>query len=167
MKRGCDPSAPRELLALDPASWEVRSGQHVENVLRALRTLLDVSGFSLQKVTRVLASHECVVDVPRVLRGKLDLKVSHVLDVCRVIGLHPVELFRIGLKEPSAPSPLLERAAALLRAGTPQPRLPVLARAEDPSRLEALEQRLAGLQREVEELRRRLPGTPAVTPEPH
>jgi len=165
MRRGPDPSAPLELLAFDPTSWEVPSDLGVENLWRSLRALLYVSGHSMREVQRVLDSHGYVVDVTRLLRGALELKVRHVLDICRVIGLHPVELFQIALPAPNRPSALFRRAATLLRAGTPRPEGPVLAGAEDLSRFEVLERRLDTLQRQVEALRRCLRRTRAVTPD--
>jgi hypothetical protein len=166
MKRGSDSFAPLELLEFDPTSWEVPSDQGVENLWRSLRAQLYVSGHSMREVQRVLASHGYVIDVTRLLRGALELKVRHVLDICRVIGLHPVELFQIALPAPNRPSPLLRRAGRLLRAGTPRPEGPVLAGAEDLSRLEALERRLDALQRQVDALRRCLRRTRTVTPDP-
>jgi hypothetical protein len=89
--------------------------------------------------------------------------VHHLLDVCRAIGVHPLELFRLVFKEPRTPCPIIERMATLV-GGTDQPRLRVLGTAEDPSHFDALERRLDGLQQQVDELRRRTPGMGALAP---
>jgi hypothetical protein len=47
------------------------------------------------------------------------LKLRHVLDIVRVLDLHPLEFFRILFREPFARSPFLRRLDALVAPGQP------------------------------------------------
>lgn len=49
----------------------------------------------------------------RLLSGRLDLKLRHILDICRVIELYPQEFFRIVFKDADRRSPLLQRLDTL------------------------------------------------------
>ncbi len=139
------------------ASWEMASGVYVEQVRRALRVLISLSGASRLGIARILAGHGLYIDVLRILRGKLDLKVSDVLDMCRAIGVHPMELCRLVFREPLTPSPIIERLAALVGGSAP-------ARADQGSRLDALVQSIETLQGQVNELLRRTPDMGALAP---
>lgn len=162
---GHEPAA-RGLQPFDTASWEVASGEYVEQLRTALRDLVSLSNRSLREIERELAAHCCGLDVSRLLSGRFHLKMHQLLDVCRAIGVHPMELWRLAFKAPRTPSPLIERMAALVGAGTAQARLPAPGRTVEVSQLEALAGRIEALQRQVDELRRRTPGARAVTPNP-
>ena len=140
------------------ASWDVASGEYVEQMRGVLRGLISVSGGSRRGIARILALHGLSIDVHRVLRGKLDLKVGNLLDLCRAIGVHPLELVRLVFREPLTPSPIIEQMAALVRPG------PAPARADQGSRLDALGQSLETLQGQLDELLRRTPDMGALAP---
>ena len=80
-----------------------------------LAHLIDFSGLSRREVERRLCQKGCGTDLGRLLAGRLDLKMQHVLAICRVIDLEPLEFVRIALKpRPRQRSPLLRRLKALL-----------------------------------------------------
>jgi hypothetical protein len=159
--------AARGLPAFETASWEVASGEYVARVRETLEDLIDLSDCSQREVQRILNAHGCGLDMNRLLSGKFNLKLSQVLDVCRAIGVHPMELLRLVLKEPRTPSPIIARMAALFGPGTPLPIAPPApARAAEPSQIQEIELHLSALQRQLADLRRRPPGTHPVTPNP-
>jgi hypothetical protein len=82
---------------------------------KALANLIEFSGMSRREVERRLCQRGCGTDLGRLLSGRLDLKVKHVLALCRVIELEPLEFVQIALKpRPGQRSPLLLRLEALL-----------------------------------------------------
>jgi hypothetical protein len=86
----------------------------VERARQALRGLIDLSMMSRREVERRLLEQGCGTDLGRLLSGRLDLKLRHVVDICRVLNLQPMEYFRIVFKEPEKRSPFLQRIEALL-----------------------------------------------------
>jgi len=84
----------------------------------ALRMLISLSMMSRRQVERLLVDEDCGTDLGRLLRGALDLKVRHVVAICRVLGLHPMEFFRFVFQEPEKRSSFLQQVEALL--GSPK-----------------------------------------------
>jgi len=82
----------------------------------ALRMLISLSMMSRRQVERRLVEQNCGTDLGRLLTGRLDLKVRHVVTICRVLGLHPMEYFRFVFREPEERSPFLRQVEALLGA---------------------------------------------------
>jgi hypothetical protein len=80
-----------------------------------LRELIEISGLSPREVERRLRRSDAGVDLGRLLNGKVELGVRHVLDVTRVIGMHPQEFFTMACGRPRETSPLLRRVSALAR----------------------------------------------------
>jgi hypothetical protein len=156
-KAGHEP-AVGGLQPFEIASWEVASGEYVEQVRAVLRALVSLSGASRRGIGRILAGHGLNLDVLRILRGGLDLKVGDLLDLCRAIGVHPMELFRLVFREPLTPSPIVERMAALVGRGSAP------ARADQGSPLDGLRQSIEALQGQVDELLRRTPDVGALAP---
>lgn len=94
------------------------SGAEVERVREALSHFIELSGLSRREVATRLLQEGFGTDLGRLLSGRLDLKVRHVLAICRVIGLYPHELFRLAFKEPEHQrSPLLQRLDAVTGTG--------------------------------------------------
>jgi hypothetical protein len=85
----------------------------VERVRETLSHFIELSGLSRREVEKRLLEEGCGTDLGRLLSGRLDLKLRHILDICRVIGLYPQELFRIVFKEADQRSPLLQRLDVL------------------------------------------------------
>ena len=159
--------AARSLPAFETASWDVASGEYVARVRETLDDLIALSDCSQREVQRILNVHGCSLDMNRLLSGKFNLKLIQLLDVCRAIGVHPMELLRLVLKEPRTPSPVIARMAGLFGPGTPLPIAPPApARAAEPSEIQEIELHLSTLQRQLADLRRRPPGTRPVTPNP-
>ena len=125
---------------------------------QALANLIEFSGMSRRQVERRLLENDCGTDLGRLLSGRLDLKMKHLLALCRVLELEPVEFVEIALKSrPGQRSPLLRRIEALLPEGrtvaappTPAPRAP-----DAPAllrRMQDLAERLDELMREMARL---------------
>jgi hypothetical protein len=95
-------------------------------VREALRALIDLSGLSRREIERRLSQQGGGIDLTRLLTGRFEIKLRHLLDVAHVIGIHPLELFRLCFREPPAPSPLLVRVKAVFAPGRlePAPRPP-------------------------------------------
>jgi hypothetical protein len=132
----------------------VSSQADVARVREVLASLVDLSGLSRREVERRLAQQGCGLDVSRLLGGKFELKLHQMLDIIRVLEIHPVELFRLIFKEPEVRSPLLERVQALFAGGKPQlgPRHLRLTEKD----LDELRRRLDEVTQLVEQLKSRL-----------
>lgn len=65
--------------------------QEVERVTAALRTAIRLSGVSHRRIEREL--HMSTGYLTRILAGQVQLRVAHVLGVCRVIGFSAGNLF--------------------------------------------------------------------------
>jgi hypothetical protein len=123
---------------------------------------------SRREVKERLSRQGATTDLARVLSGRLDLKVRHVIEINRALGIHPMEFFRIVFKEPAEPSPLQQKLRDLLGPGASDFR-EVPAQHHEPApadagarpapsespggELETIRQRLAWLTREVERLK--------------
>jgi hypothetical protein len=123
----------------------------VERVRQGLGTLIDLSWLSRREIERRLAEQGCGLDLNRLLGGKAALKLHQVLDVLRVLDVHPWELFRLTFKEPERRSPLLERVQALFAPARPPSAVPPCRAAEKEleelcRRLEKLEQLIAQIE---------------------
>lgn len=109
-----------------PLAQRVES--EVDRMREALAQLIEFSGMSNREVEHRLCRNDCGTDLGRLLSGRLDLKMKHVLAICRVIELEPVEFVQIVLKPRAGQrSPLLRKIEALLpyargEAGPPVPR---------------------------------------------
>jgi hypothetical protein len=138
----------------DPASWSVPNAAHVARIREVLSSLIDLADMSRREVERRLAAQGFGFDLNRFFSGKFHAKLDQILDVCRVLELHPVELFRLVFKPPERRSPVLERFNRLFGANTTQPvaRPPTVAQAG--SGIDELRRRIEKLQKEIDELRR-------------
>lgn len=79
-----------------------------------LATVIDLSMMSRRQVERRLVEQGWGTDLGRLLGGRLDLKVAHVVAICRVLELHPLEFFGMVFGEGKERSPFLQRIEALL-----------------------------------------------------
>jgi transcriptional regulator with XRE-family HTH domain len=128
------------------------SKAEVARVREALRSLIDLSGLSRREIEKRLSAQGSGVDLTRLLAGRFEIKLRHILDIAQVIDIHPLEFFRLTFKEPEERSPLLQRVEAVfapgnLAAGGRRPRArPAAGDADD------LPNRLKDLLREVERL---------------
>ena len=93
-----------------------KADHEVDRAREILGDLIDLSGLSRREVERRLLEEDSGTDVTRVLSGKLDLKLRHILDICRLIGIYPLVFFNMLLKEPE-PSPLFQRLETVLDSG--------------------------------------------------
>lgn len=89
------------------------SEAEVERCRETLRDFIELSGLSKREVEKRLLDEGCGTDMGRLLSGRLDLKLRHILDICRVIELYPQEFFRIVFKDADRRSPLLQRLDTL------------------------------------------------------
>jgi hypothetical protein len=85
-----------------------------------LSHLIELSGMSRREVERQLLEQGCGTDLGRLLSGRLDLKLRHVVDICRVIDIYPLEFFHIVFRDSEQRSPLLQRLEALLPRRVPR-----------------------------------------------
>jgi hypothetical protein len=124
----------------------------VERARARLRDLIELSGLSRREVEKLLVEQGAGTDLGRLLSGRLDLKLRHVVDICGVIGIHPLEFFRMVFREPRQRSPLLQRLEALIAPGTlAQTVHPTTARSEE-KQIDQLRQRLRDLAGDIERL---------------
>jgi transcriptional regulator with XRE-family HTH domain len=104
------------------------SHEEIVRVAAALRTAIRLSGISHRQVERELGLSTGYLT--RILAGQVELRVRHVLDVCRVIGLSPDRFFGALFPLQDGPESMsrLERALAQLHAapGRPAPPPPPL-----------------------------------------
>jgi len=84
----------------------------------SLILLIEFSGMSRREVERRLCERGCGTDIGRLRSGRLDLKMQHVLAICRVIDLDPLEFVQIVLKTwPAQSTPPETRSAVAYRKG--------------------------------------------------
>jgi hypothetical protein len=97
------------------APLALRIERDIGRMRRALGDLVEFSGMSRRDVERRLRECGCGTDLGRLLSGRLELKMKHLLAVCQVIELGPLELMQIALKpRPGERSPLLRRIQDLV-----------------------------------------------------
>jgi hypothetical protein len=128
-----------------------RSDREVQRAREILSDLIDLSGMSRREVERRLLEEDSGTDVNRLLAGKLDLKLRHILEICRLVGIYPLVFFNILLNQPE-PSPLLRKLRVLsdaehLRLRTGAGRTPALLGAAG----DALRRRVVDLIAELQE----------------
>jgi hypothetical protein len=90
------------------------SGSAVDRARELLRDLIELSGISRREVERRLLEQDCGTDLGRLLSGRLDLKLRHVLDIVRVLELDPGEFFGMVFKKSAARSPFLRRLESII-----------------------------------------------------
>ncbi|HEV3459854.1 MAG TPA: hypothetical protein VHG32_25185 [Thermoanaerobaculia bacterium] len=130
----------------------------VERARKTLCELIELSGLSRREVERRLLETDAGTDLGRLLSGRLELKLRHVLDITRVIEVHPLEFVAMVCGRPRQRSPLLQRVGALFAAvdgGRQAARSEAVA---DGEALEQLGKRLAAVVRMAEEMLAELRG---------
>ncbi|HKH49044.1 MAG TPA: helix-turn-helix transcriptional regulator [Thermoanaerobaculia bacterium] len=99
------------------------SHEEIARIAAALRTAIRLSGISHRQVERELGLSTGYLT--RILAGQVELRVRHVLDVCRVIGLPPDRFFGALFPPQEGPESMsrLERGLAQLHPppGRPAP----------------------------------------------
>jgi transcriptional regulator with XRE-family HTH domain len=89
------------------------SEAQVEQFARVLKILIRFSKIKSQDIEKRLGFSAGYMS--RLLSGKIDLKISHVLDIAAILGLHPQELFSIAFPQPGpGPSPGLQNLQRML-----------------------------------------------------
>lgn len=96
------------------AGGGVKRLPEVERARQALVTLIDLSMLSRREVERRMIEHSEGTDLGRLLNGRLQLKLVHIVAICRAIDLHPMEFCRMVFGEPKERSPLLQRIAGVM-----------------------------------------------------
>jgi hypothetical protein len=124
-----------------------------------LSHLIELSGLSRREVEKRLLEQGCGTDLGRLLSGRLDLKLRHILDICRVIDIYPLDFFRIVFKETGQRSPLLQRLDAVIHPGKAQRAAQVPEARSEVTNPRELHQRLSEVLRQLERLAAAL-GTP-------
>jgi len=93
----------------------------LERTRKVLRVLIGLTGLSRREVQRRLQSQGSVTDVTRILKGKLDLKLRHILDIIEVLDVQAFEFFQMAFPPPprSRPSPVFEMLESTLAPDRP------------------------------------------------
>ena len=101
------------------------SHEEIVRIAAALRTAIRLSGISHRQVERELGLS--TGSLTRILAGQVELRVRHVLDVCRVIGLSPDRFFGALFPLQDGPESMsrLERGLAQLHAAPGRPAPPM------------------------------------------
>lgn len=128
------------------------SHEEIVRIAAALRTAIRLSGISHRQVERELGLSTGYLT--RILAGQVELRVRHVLDVCRVIGLSPDRFFGALFPLQDGPESMsrLERGLAQLHPAPGRPAPPMSPLAPNVELTAAGE----GRSRPVSELLRRL-----------
>lgn len=101
------------------------SHDEIVRIAAALRTAIRLSGISHRQVERELGLSTGYLT--RILAGQVELRVRHVLDVCRVIGLPPDRFFGALFPLQDGPESMsrLERGLAQLHPAPDRPAPPL------------------------------------------
>jgi transcriptional regulator with XRE-family HTH domain len=88
--------------------------EQIERLTEVLKTLLRFSKVRNREIETQLGFSGGYMS--RLLSGKIDIKISHLLDIARILDLRPQELFAVAFPEDGArgPSPGMERIRKLL-----------------------------------------------------
>lgn len=128
------------------------SKTEVARVTEALNRLVKHSGLSRREVERRLLEQGCGTDLGRLLSGRQDLKIHHLLAICHVVGIYPLEFFRMVFKEAEERSPFLQRLDGLVGPGRIQRATRPPESRSAAAELDQMQQRLAQLLRQLETL---------------
>lgn len=130
------------------------SNEEIARIAAALRTAIRLSGISHRQVERELGLSTGYLT--RILAGQVELRVRHVLDVCRVIGLPPDRFFGALFPLQDAPESMsrLERGLAQLHPppGRPAPTPPPTDAASAGPRSKPISELLRRLRQAMEDL---------------
>jgi len=130
------------------------SHEEIVRIAAALRTAIRLSGISHRQVERELGLSTGYLT--RILAGQVELRVRHVLDVCRVIGLPPERFFGALFPLQDGPESMsrLERGLAQLHPAPGRPAPPMPPNAEPPgeSRSRPVSELLRRLRQALEDL---------------
>jgi hypothetical protein len=89
------------------------SDAQIEQFARVLKILIRFSKIKSQEIEQRLGFSAGYMS--RLLGGKIDIKISHVLDIAAILGLHPQELFSIAFPQAgTGPSPGLQSLQKML-----------------------------------------------------
>jgi hypothetical protein len=131
----------------------------LDRARKLLRVLISFSGLSRREVQRRLLEQGGGTDLSRLLSGKLDLKLRHILDILSVIEVAPIEFFQMLFAPVQRSSPIVDMLDATLTPGRRLPSPPPSRTgtgSEDGDRDDA-RQRMAHVMRELEDLLDALP----------
>ena len=82
----------------------------IERARRVLLTVVDMSMLSRRELERRMIEHGGAgIDLGRLLKGRLQLKLVHVVAICQALDLHPLELCRMVFGEPKQRSPFQQK----------------------------------------------------------
>lgn len=130
------------------------SHEEIARIAAALRTAIRLSGISHRQVERELGLSTGYLT--RILAGQVELRVRHVLDVCRVIGLPPDRFFGALFPLQDGPESMsrLERGLAQLHPspGRPAPPMPPEPAAAGQARSRPISELLLRLRQALDEL---------------
>ena len=85
-------------------------GPEAQRLLHVLRQSMKLLGFTNRDIERKLGLSASYLS--RLFSGLIELRVSHIVDIARVIGVEPEEIFHLAFPERKAPG---SAAAARLR----------------------------------------------------
>ncbi|HLX09428.1 MAG TPA: hypothetical protein VKY89_16365 [Thermoanaerobaculia bacterium] len=131
------------------------SNADVSRAREALSSLIDLSELSRREIERRLSRQGCGLDLNRLLSGKFELRLRQILDVIRVLDIHPLEFFRLVFKEPERRNPLLEKMQTLFASVRPPAVAGPMGGRPAEKDLEELRHRVDQLAQLVEQLRAR------------
>jgi hypothetical protein len=86
----------------------------VEQARRVLVTLCNLSLMSRRTLAKRLAEEGGGTDLTRLLSGRLQLKLGHVVALCKALDIHPLEFSWMVFGEPAEPSPFLKQIDTVL-----------------------------------------------------
>lgn len=90
------------------------AAQEIERISEALRTAIRLSDVSNRRIEREL--HMSTGYLTRILAGYVELRMSHVLGICRAIGLPPGNFFTALFPSRNEAGPQMARGQAELRS---------------------------------------------------
>jgi transcriptional regulator with XRE-family HTH domain len=93
----------------------------VQRILELLRTLIRILGLPNREVERRLQLTPSYLS--RLFGGYIEVKLEHVIAICRALGIHPSEFFRFAYPDPiEPPTESARKVLTMLQSAQPKAR---------------------------------------------
>lgn len=112
-----------------------------QHILRTLKMIMRVLGYTNRDIERQLGLSSSYLS--RLFSGGMELRFQHIVQIARVMGMEPEEVFQLAYSEPKEPSEAMKRLRSATGGFQPPPPPPSPNRARTGPTEEELERLMA------------------------